>query len=209
VDSNLSDSRSQPRVGASDHIIDNSEPDDAKLPGPSEPVPPSVADGVERSLDPRVVALDRTIGRIVLAVVATANLFVVTIVVITSLLSGAPPIWVAAGLVLVCAVVIAVFGWLLHRWPELAHRHARYRVDADGIEISRGVYWRAITNVPRSRVQHTDVSQSPLERRWDLATVVIYTAGTTYAKVALRGVEHATALQIRDHLLPPGGADGV
>ncbi len=175
----------------------------------SESVVPSIADGVERSLDPRVIALDRAIGRIVLAVVATANLFVVTTVVITSLLSGAPPIWVAAGLLSVCVVVIAAIGWLLHRWPEVAHRHARYKVDADGIEIRRGVYWRTVINVPRSRVQHTDVSQSPLERRWDLATVVIYTAGTTYAKVALRGVAHATALRIRDHLLPIEGADGV
>jgi uncharacterized protein len=210
VDSNPSDNRSQSRVGVSNHVINaNGAADDAMSPGRPEPIAASIADGVERSLDPRVIALDRTIGRIVLAIVAAANLFALTIVVITSLLSGSPPIWVSAGLVVVWVVVIAAIAWFLHRWPELSHRHARYRLDGDGIEIRRGVYWRTVINVPRSRVQHTDVSQSPLERRWDLATVVIYTAGTIYAKVALRGVDHATALRIRDHLLPLGGADGV
>ena len=63
--------------------------------------------------------------------------------------------------------------------------------------------------MPRSRVQHTDVSQGPLERGYGLGTLVIYTAGTDHAKVDLHGLDHATALAIRDHLLPREGGDAV
>ena len=73
---------------------------------------------------------------------------------------------------------MAALAWQLYRWPAISYRFASYRLDASGFEIRRGVYWRTITNVPRSRVQHTDVSQGPLERRFGLGTLVIYTAGT-------------------------------
>jgi membrane protein YdbS with pleckstrin-like domain len=71
------------------------------------------------------------------------------------------------------------------------------------------VVWRRVINVPRSRVQHTDVSQGPIERGSDLGTLVIFTAGTHYARVHLSGLTHATALRIRDHLLPGGSDDAV
>ena len=47
-------------------------------------------------------------------------------------------------------------------------------------------------HVPRSRVQHTDVSQGPVERRFGLGTLVIYTAGTDYARVDLAGLDHGS-----------------
>ncbi len=75
----------------------------------------------------------------------------------------------------------------LYWWAEREYRHTFYRLDAQGIEIRRGVYWRVVINVPRSRVQHTDVSQGPVERRYGLGTLVIYTAGTDHAKVDLAG----------------------
>ena len=82
-------------------------------------------------------------------------------------------------------------------------------VDDLGIEIRRGVFWRAVVNIPRSRVQHTDVSQGPLERRFGLGTLVVFTAGTDHAKVSLQGLEYDLALRIRQHLLPSGSNDAV
>ena len=63
--------------------------------------------------------------------------------------------------------------------------------------------------MPRSRVQHIDVSQGPIERRYGLGTLVIYTAGTDHAKVVLSGLEHGRALRIREHLLPSEAGDAV
>jgi membrane protein YdbS with pleckstrin-like domain len=58
-------------------------------------------------------------------------------------------------------------------------------------------------------VQHTDVSQGPLQRRYGLATLTVHTAGTENAQVQLPGLPHDVALSIRDHLLPGNTADAV
>lgn len=172
---------------------------------PAVPTPPSVADGVEHPLDHRAVTLRRVVGWIATGSVSFALLTVITII----LLAASPAGWVKALLLLAWVTGTAGLGWFLHRWPEVEHRHASYKVDAEGIEIRKGVIWRLVVNVPRSRVQHTDVSQSPLERSHGLGTLVIYTAGTDHAKVNLHGLDHGTALRIRDHLLPGDGRDAV
>ena len=170
-------------------------------PGP-EAGPDPVADGVMRQLDPNMIRLQRTTSWIFTAVASLLLL----VQLMVSLFGG--PWRIASGL----AVTIAVGGllaWLSHRWPEISYRHTFYRVDLQGIEIRRGVLWRHHLYVSKSRVQHIDVAQGPLQRTYGLGTLVIYTAGTEHAKVALSGLSHARAMRIRDHLLPSGGDDAV
>ncbi|MDE2719388.1 PH domain-containing protein [Candidatus Palauibacter polyketidifaciens] len=173
--------------------------------GSAETAAGGIADGVRRSLNPKVIPLQRTIGGIVTACVSLPLGIAVGLL----WAAAGPPPGVVAGLVSVWAVVTGGLGWWLYRWPVLHHRHASYAVHPDGIEIRKGVIWRQAISVARSRVQHTDVSQGPLERKYGLGTLGIYTAGTDHAKVSLDGLEHETALRIRDHLLPPAGDDAV
>lgn len=161
-----------------------------------------IADGVVRQLDPNTIHVERMASWIFSAIVGVLLL----IQLVASLFSG--PWRIASSL----ALTVAVSGflvWLSHWWPEISYRHTSYRVDPQGIEIRRGVIWRRTINVPKSRVQHIDVSQGPLQRRYALGTLVIYTAGTVHAKVELRGLSHARAMRIRDHLLPSSGDDAV
>lgn len=169
------------------------------------PAPLSIADGVERSLDPRSISLKRILGGIFAGVLSFILIFPL---VLPSLLSAYPG-WLAALFVPLWLAITLTLAWHARRWPAIEHRHAFYKVDGQGIEIRQGVIWRGVTNVPRSRVQHTDVSQGPLERRFGLGTLVIYTAGTDHARVDLAGLDHGTALEIRDHLLPGEGEDAV
>jgi membrane protein YdbS with pleckstrin-like domain len=162
-----------------------------------------VADGIERQLDPRLVALDRLIGRIVAAATAVGSAAAVGL----GLLLW--PTWVTAGAGAGGLLLTGGLLWLAQSWPAVEHRHARYTVDTDGIEIHSGVFWRSVLQVTRSRVQHTDVSQGPLERRFGLGTLVLFTAGSDHAKVELRGLDFARAQRIREHLSPRGGTDGV
>jgi membrane protein YdbS with pleckstrin-like domain len=175
-------------------------------PEPAPPVqgPPSVADGVERSLDPRAVALAQMVGWMITGALSLGLLIAQVIL----FLAEAPaPIRTFLGLLWLGGMIL--LGWLSYRWPQIEHRHASYKVDPQGIEIRKGVVWRRVINVPRSRVQHTDVSQGPLERNRGLGTLVIYTAGTDHARVDLGGLDHATALRIREHLVAGEGADAV
>lgn len=179
--------------------------EEPSLPPPLIERDEGIADGVERSLDPRAVTVDRIAGWLVIGPILAGLLVALVLVLLLTPLPG----WGKAALVLLVGTVTAILAWCAQRFPAVAHRHASYKVDVRGIEIRRGVVWRKVINMPRSRVQHTDVAQGPLQRRYDLATLSIYTAGTDYAKVDLGGVDHATALSIRDHLVAAEGDDAV
>ena len=167
---------------------------------PPGPGPAAIADGVDHRLDPGVILLHRIGGWIFTGVVAAASFPALVAAWLTNgataagLLAGGLP-WTAG---------VAALAWHAHRWPAIDYRHASYRLDDQCLEIRRGVYWRTVVTVPRSRVQHTDVSQGPLERRFGLGTLVVYTAGTDHARVSLGGLAHAHALRIREQLLPRG-----
>jgi len=182
--------------------MDASEPSPAAAPAAPPPFP---ADGSRRRLDPQVVDLERDVGLIVTVCTSGGLLIAMGI----PLLATDVPRWLLTILPLAWTAVTAALIWQTFRWPQIQYRHASYRVDAQGIEIARGVVWRSIVHVPVSRVQHTDVSQGPLQRRYGLGTLTIYTAGTAYARVNLQGLSHASALAIRDHLLPRRSDDGV
>jgi membrane protein YdbS with pleckstrin-like domain len=166
------------------------------------PAPAPIADGVLHQLDPNTIRVERTASWIFTSAVGVFLL----IQLVVNLFGG--PWRIALGV----ALAIGVGGglaWASQRWPEISYRHTFYRVDAQGIEIRSGVLWRGTIYVPKSRVQHTDVSQGPLQRKYALGTLVVYTAGTDHAKVELPGLSHARAMRIRDHLLPSSGDDAV
>jgi membrane protein YdbS with pleckstrin-like domain len=157
-----------------------------------------IVDGEEHGVDPRSVAVARIVGITWVLVLAAAQLLVVTIV--WGL--GGIPSWGYVSLLLGGVALVVVLGIVAYKWPELHHRHLRYRVDERGVRIRRGVFWRTVISVPTSRVQHTDVSQGPVQRNYGLATLTVYTAGTEGASISLSGLEHGTAKRLRDHLLP-------
>jgi len=167
--------------------------------------PATIADGVERRLDPRTVALDRVTRGIFAAVLAGLG-FVALIVLV---LSSRPTPFGVALLLAAWACVVAGLAALAWFWPPVHYRHTAYRLDRDGIRIRRGVVWRSVTSVPQSRVQHTDVSQGPLERVFGLATLIVHTAGAQNASVSLGGLSHEDALRIRDHLIDVDERDEV
>lgn len=152
---------------------------------------------VSEPVDPRYVAERRTVLRLTVAAGAVLTLPVLLIV-----LAAADdlPGWARVGLGMVWLVAVLSVARLAHRWPAREYAHLRYALGADTLRIWSGVYWRRAIEVPRSRVQHTDVSQGPLERRHGLGTLVVYTAGTDHARVALPGLAHEVALALRDEL---------
>ena len=162
-------------------------------------------DAAWQRLDPRTISVERLEGAIFVTVVSVLWFAGALVLVFSTALS----FWIDVSLVASSVVVKLVLGWHFYRWPPIAYARAAFRLDEHGIEIRQGVIWRSIVDVPRSRVQHTDVSQGPLERRYGLGTVIIHTAGNEHAEVRLGGVAYDTALAIRDRLLPQRRADVV
>ena len=185
-------------------------------PAPSA-IPPSVdlstaltdsgirADGTERRLSPAFVPFQRAVGWVFTAIVSGIAL----VSALSLWLGGALPRWANPLLGPAWLALTVAVGWLCYVWPRYEFRRTSYVLDDEGIEVRAGVFWRTITNVPRSRVQHIDVSQGPLERSYGLGRLVIFTAGTHHSRVELPGLEHATAFALRNHLLPRGADDAV
>ncbi|MEW6073419.1 MAG: PH domain-containing protein [Planctomycetota bacterium] len=171
-------------------------PNTRAMDAPTSPAA-AVADGVRRNLDSRHVTTERIASGILVAILGVG------------LLAGLAVAWIAGWPALAerlaasggALAVIAGLGWLAYSYPAIDHRRRSYTVRPAGIEIRKGVLWRSVVNVARSRVQHTDVVQGPLLRRFDLATLVIHTAGTENASIELPGLAYETALAMRDFLV--------
>jgi len=84
--------------------------------------------------------------------------------------------------------------------PGRRYRAWGYAEGEDELAVRRGVLVRTRTIVPFGRVQHIDVAQGPIERRYGLATLILHTAGTRSASVALPGLRHADAEAMRDRI---------
>ena len=164
---------------------------------------PDTGEG-DRALDPASVTAARLAGAIGVAAGLLSGLVAVLVAAVATPLGGLAAAGLGAGVLMLSAAGAAA----CYLWPAVRYRHVRYRLDAHGVTIRRGVVWHTVTSVPTSRVQHTDVSRGPVERYFDLATLVIHTAGTRDASVALGGLGHRAALALRDRLIEAGGDRG-
>lgn len=93
-----------------------------------------------------------------------------------------------------------VFYLLIFLYSTAAFRRFSYAMNDHGLYINRGVFWRKKIVVPRNRVQHTDVTQGPLERKFELSELIVHTAGTRNASVKLPGIFFKDAEALRESL---------
>jgi uncharacterized protein len=149
------------------------------------------------SFDKRNINYERAVGWIAIAIVGLIMLIGITITGIAMW----PDLWVFGIAASVCLFVIgsliASNIWL----PPLSHARAGWSCDARGFQVRKGIWWRKITSVPRSRVQHTDVHQGPMQRAYGLAKLSIHTAGTQNATIEVEGLCYEVAMQLRDALI--------
>lgn len=168
------------------------------------PVRQAFEDGQPQRLDPRSVPCERIAGW-----VRSLALFLLGLVGLMFYASGRDPrllrLFLLAGLLLLL-VGLSVLSTLI--LPRLAWSNASWRLLPLVLEIRRGVVFKHVISVPRARVQHTDVVRGPIERRFGLATLVVYTAGHDDSEIRLEGLEHEVALALRDRLLG-GTGDGA
>jgi membrane protein YdbS with pleckstrin-like domain len=80
--------------------------------------------------------------------------------------------------------------------------YTRWRLEDGGFRLRKGHWWQSEVFVPRSRVQHLDIHNGPMERKRNLATLVIHTAGTQSHALKQEGFSLQTATRLRDALIP-------
>ena len=126
------------------------------------------AEPAER-LDPRAKTLWRITGALGALPLLTGGAFASWVMLRVAglpLLLGILPLLATSVLFVVLAGVVPGLRW--RRW--------RYEIRADEVDLQRGILWVSRTLVPLARIQHVDTQSGPLQRRFNLATVVFYTA---------------------------------
>lgn len=108
-------------------------------------------------------------------------------------LSGTPSLYMNIG------VSIIIFFMILNTivYPSIEYKQWKYRITKDKIEFSEGIYWIKTVVIPIVRVQHIKISEGPINRRYNLANLQIYTAGGSYT---IPNIELKTAGEISEFL---------
>lgn len=103
-------------------------------------------------------------------------------------------------IVAIAAVPLALLAIMLGR-IHAQWRNWRYEVREYDIVLQWGVFWRTNRSIPRDRVQHVDVNSGPLDRRFGLVQVQLYTAGSPGAVGTIPGLGERQAEDLKEMIL--------
>lgn len=102
----------------------------------------------------------------------------------------------ATGMFIIPVALLAL--WFVFVVPGRRFARWHYALGADRLRIVRGYLFYSDTVVPLGRIQHIDVDQGPIMRRYGLATLTVHTAGNHNSSVSLPGLRHEDAVEMRE-----------
>ena len=136
----------------------------------------------------------RMVAAIVLTIIAVA----------TGALIFVPNIPLAPFVALYSLLAIATASALI--WPGIAVQRRGYVVRDKDILFRKGVIWRSVTAIPFNRIQHVETSSTPIDRKFDLATLQLFTAGGAGGDLKIDGLGTDVAEKLRVFILNKAGA---
>lgn len=101
------------------------------------------------------------------------------------------PAWALLGLAAVRSLV----------WPFLSVPRQGYALRDKDILYKVGVLWRSSHVVPFNRVQHAVTSNAPLDRRFGLASLTVFTAGGGLGDMVIAGLRAEVAERLCAHIV--------
>jgi membrane protein YdbS with pleckstrin-like domain len=165
------------------------------------PADPAAAVPEFQSLDLRVIQLWRIRQLITSAVLLGLGL----VGVVSAGVATGEWLWLWVGFAALVALRVGLFFW----YPTRAYRSWGYRLDGKVLETREGIWFRSLTLLPLSRLQHVDLHSGPIQRSFGLASLLLHTAGTQHATIVIPGLDAAEAARLRDQLVAVGGDDAV
>jgi len=108
-------------------------------------------------------------------------------------------------------IELAMVGvWLLLFVLSLWHTYEDFQIQGFAIRerdltYRSGVFFRSTTVIPYNRIQHAEVKQGPIERRFDLQRLEIYSAGGQGSDLYIPGLPGNRADQLRDYIIEKVG----
>ena len=102
---------------------------------------------------------------------------------------------------LVLYTLLAIVTALLLAWPGLSIPRQGFVLRDKDILFRKGVFWQSVTAVPFNRIQHVESSSAPLDRKFDLATLQLFTAGGSSGDLKIDGLDQGVAEELRVFIL--------
>ena len=86
-------------------------------------------------------------------------------------------------------------------WPALDVPKRGFALRDKDIVYKYGVLWRSVKAVPFNRVQHAATGSGPLDRRFGLATLTVFTAGGSGGDLRVPGLNRELAERLRGYVI--------
>lgn len=103
-----------------------------------------------------------------------------------------------ANIFLVAFVLLVIIVYFL--FQTMAFKKKAYGLREKDIIYQNGVIIQQTSICPFNRIQNSSVSSGPFERKYGLATLHLYTAGTTGADIHIKGLKEETAQNIKEYI---------
>lgn len=88
-----------------------------------------------------------------------------------------------------------IFSYLLLGFPK-----RKYALRERDISYKSGLFFKRITTVPFSRIQHVETDEKPVSRIFNLSSLSVYTAGDSSDDLVIKGIRKEVALQIKEYI---------
>lgn len=100
-----------------------------------------------------------------------------------------------------CIWAVAIIGFL-NTWFNHAKDHVKtYALRELDLHYSSGLFFRKIVSQPITRIQHIELKRGPMERRFGLATLQVFSAGGEMHTFQIPGLPVDKAQQLRQFIL--------
>lgn len=104
----------------------------------------------------------------------------------------------AAGLLFVLVLLLFTFlAWITFK----AARVMRYAIREHDVIVRSGVFWKQETVQPIRRIQHVEQHQGPIDKRFGLYELKLFSAGTGHFTFRVPGLDADSASRIRQFIL--------
>ena len=113
---------------------------------------------------------------------------------------------ISRGMSLSILLVIVTLSILRLLTVFFAFRHKGFAIREQDVLYKKGLFWKTQTSIPFNRVQHCEVKQGPIERMFDLAQLIVYTAGGSTSDLRVPGLEPTEANSIKHFILDKSGS---
>lgn len=103
-------------------------------------------------------------------------------------------------------LIVPLLAVPLIAWPLISVPRIGYAIRDKDIIYKSGVFWHTVTAIPFNRIQHVEKSSTPLDRRFGISSLQLFTAGGSGGDLKIHGLPVEQAESLRAYILDKVGA---